>query len=637
MSMVDLGIRLTGMGETISGPAKQAANGLQEIVKAQEDIQKSFPKEEMQAWKDIQKSHQQAVARQNGMGAANAGSKVGMPNLDSIARKTGGTFNQLGKGDAVGAGSDALSKLGGALKKAGPVGMGIAAVGGIAFAGNILSKQYEAVMEETMSLAAVLGDLGTDTKSNSLSFKSAMKEASESAQEFGYNLKVGSSVMKGLSKEGVSRGGIDASTSEILGYARGLGVSPDSLTKYEGMGRKFGMKGNLLGVGYGGLEQSGMGAGRFQEYLSATLSIFESGISEGVVKGFSEISATQNYFSQLGEMWKGSMGAHRIGKLSGAVRGSTGLQSESDVIMYRAAQSITDGGSYIDVMKTLEKGMNSKMFLAITGQIDKLTGGHHQDQVEMFKQVFKVNYTEAGKLLELSAHGKSSKAVAQLKKAPGTGDTDEVALLRANEGLSEHMREAGSGMIGVKRAVVEGAESIVDALAEFLMADVTAAERRDQAKKMRAVEMSRMGSMLGISNGVIGPDFPSQTRKFIEGAMGGMDPLMMSMEEMGFAQFLAQTAQTPGGGGMFNYLAGMGSGTKKGLLKSGAFSGKMMPMLEGFGESDSAGGRKITMDEFNQLIKELRSLVKSVDNNTNAEATFVIKPKTGSGKYHDKD
>lgn len=633
MSVVDIGIRMSGMGETVSGPAKQVAGSLQEIVKAQEDIQKSFPKQEVQMWERLQTKMDQARSRQESMGAgavqkrAGAGSGV---NIDALMRRTGGTIGKLGKGDAIGGASDALGTLGGMLGKLGPAGAIAAGVGGTLFAGNMLSQQYEQVMQDMMGLAGVLGDLGTDVKSNSVAFKSAMKEASESAQEFGFSLKEGASIMRALSTEGVVREGIGGATAEIMAYARGKGVSPEALTRYQGMGRRFGMKGNLLGLGIGGTEMSEMGPGRFQEYLNATLGIFEEGISQGVVKGFSEISATQNFMAQIGEAWRGQLGAQRINQMSGAIKGATGLQSERDVIMFRAAQSLGGGGSYIDVMKRMEKGMTPDMFGAISKQIGTLTGGNRTDQIEMFKDVFGVNYTLAEDLYTLATTGKTSRATALIRDAPLTKDTAEIAVSRANEGLSQHMREIGSNLIGVKAAVVTGAENVVDAIAEFLMADVTAMERREQARKLRAKEVSRMKPMLGISGGKIGAGFPQQTQEFVESAMSGLDPLAMSMEEMGFSQFLSQSAQTPGGGNLFNMLAGLSGGTKSRLLRQSAFSQKLMPMLERFGESESEGGRKVTMSEFNKLIDELGKLVVAVDKNTQSSSTIMIKKGRGA-------
>jgi len=340
-------------------------------------------------------------------------------------------------------------------------------------------------MEESMDLAAALGKLGKSAEENSKAITDSMTMASDAASEFGYSIREGIGVGRGLAKHGVEDSG------RLFEYARGFGVdNPMELVQYYGLGKRFDQEGedlstsatrswseekrlkqerNILGLAAGGLEASGMSEGRFMEYLSATQQIFEDGISKGVLRGFDDISKTQNMLAGMGEMWKGSLGAQRALQMSGAVAGATALGKDTDVYLYRAASALS-GGNTLDTMERLEKGLDSELLGAVVSELDQSIGrkdefGYRKQLMEMFG----LNYTLAGDLYDLIQKGDYETASAKVKEAPGT-ESGERDLLTVEEQIRNDVRLIGETLLEEKNGImnlVKGATGKAEGMANY--------------------------------------------------------------------------------------------------------------------------------------------------------------------------
>jgi ATP-dependent protease HslVU (ClpYQ) peptidase subunit len=404
----------------------------------------------------------------------------GVQNAGGVINRAGNNIASLGStGNLMEPGTDVMTQIGSSVSKAGATGM---VIGGVisAFAGigivvDTLSKQYEQFIPTLMDTSAAMGDLGKSSKENSLALQQNLNKASNAAGKFGYTLEESMNMYSAISKGGLSSTESNNRVLNAMSYGRGFGVNPNNLMGTQILAGRYN-QGNVLGMTAGGLSASGMEAGRFEEYLTAMTGTFESALSSGIVKGFGEISQTMNFFSGIGETWKGQLGANRINQLSGSVSSATGLQKETDVLMYRAAQSLPKGkGDYINTMLELEKGMTPEMFMAFGKQAEMTTGGGRTDMVEMFKEAFNSNYRTAVDLVD--AYMNDALTPSLLEKAAPTADSPEMQLASEQNALRLQVIELGKSLLNTKLGIVFAAGDVVSAIDKWIGIDIKEQEK----------------------------------------------------------------------------------------------------------------------------------------------------------------
>jgi len=389
-------------------------------------------------------------------------------------------IGQAGAGNAVGG---ALSAAGGAtdlfsMIKGLPApllaGAGIAAaIVAVGAAANKLSEQWEKVMQPSMGLAASLGELGDDAKKNSAAFKEVFSRATDSNVLHGYKNEEGLQLANELSKMGVRSKNVYQAESQVFGYQRATDADRGLLSRAVGYSQRYRAGENVLGYAYGGLKESGMQSGQYQEYLNATLRVFEEGLSKGVVKGFAEITRTQNMLAQIGDAWKGEAGMERRQNISSAIEGSYHLQSDYDVMMYRAAQAMTGSNDYGVIAKVLDQGIDAtdnrgKSILSYYGDVLKETigEGNRQSGVMTTMKDFNLTYTAAEQLYDAIMSGSIDQAKSILQEPDSKGvQTTEEKLLSTTELIRRDLAEIGTNFIGAKTEVVSGLEKIIGLMA----------------------------------------------------------------------------------------------------------------------------------------------------------------------------
>ena len=401
------------------------------------------------------------------------------------AGRVGGAVAEMGEtGGAMGAGAGILESLGGMVSKAGPVGAAIAAVVGVVAVSAIvmdkLVKTYEPFIGQLMDTTGALGGLGKSAEENSRELRKNLEDAGTAAAKFGYSLEVGSDILNQLAHGGIGRGAALGREGELFAYARGFGVQPGNLVAAQILAQRYG-QGNVLGLAAGGTALSGMGPGRYEEYLRAMTSIFEESIAKGVGRGFESISATLNFFGRvLGPMWQGQQGAQKLMQMGQAVTGATALQSETDVLLYRAARNAVQGArpgdltatqlaapGYIRNMIELEKGVTVPLFKNIYDQIRMMTGGNDVNMINMLRQTFGVNY---GMATQLWMAGKSNLSQADLSKLveklpPPGAESPELQLMHAEQDLRLQIIKTGEALLAGKTELVKEMDRVVTALA----------------------------------------------------------------------------------------------------------------------------------------------------------------------------
>jgi len=392
-------------------------------------------------------------------------------------------------GDAAKAGETAAAGgvSTGALAAAG-VGVAVVAAG---MAANKLSEQYEKVMQPAMRLAATLGALSGKYQENSDAISLAFNMAAKSASRFGFTIEEGMTAVEQLAKLGVTSYGAYGAASHVFQYERGTGADRSLLMQAEALGRRYNA-GNALGYGLGGTEASGMQQGQYQEYLNATLRIFEEGLSKGVVKGFGEVTRTQNFVAALGngsQLWKGEQGYQRYRQMSDSVTGATSLEREYDVITYQAMRSTIDkarsrgfkddkdgawsqyakygSGSYVEVMRAMEGGLTPELFEQQMKTIVTQIAGGTQNRpgvIEGIRKQYGINYNAASDVYDSYLSGSYKGAVSTIKE-PASAESPEQKLLSLQQDIRTNVANIGKWVLPGKVEVMSALNSIVAAVA----------------------------------------------------------------------------------------------------------------------------------------------------------------------------
>jgi len=480
--MADVGIRLS-MTENVSAMSPKVSTALRDISSAGEemkealqldDLEEKYRKYAERIDKIYDAQQERKFQRQEGARQIREEERQEQQTQQRMSTLptqvmggVGAAATRAEGGDVAGAGGGLLAMLTGLLKSAGPVGWAALGLGGVAMAGMAVEQTYEKQLPGIMALSAALGRLSEETGAAGDIFRETMDEVAMAGAEFAYSLEESIPIFREFARAGGRR---EKDVDVAMEYARGFGVDPTGLSGALGIYQRFGGQGNVLGMVAGGLEQSGMGKGRYQEFLDATLAVFEEGLSRGVVKGFEDIITTQTWLAQAGEIFTGQTGLNIYRKMEAATVGATGLAREQDIILFRAAKmALGEGASYLDIQKRLEGGIDPEIFKYVRQQImgTPTTAGMAATkvgQIELLRSVFQdISYVTAETLRTISAEG----GAAVVGKAPGI-QSDETRVLTAQLKISQEIRNIGAEIVRTKAWVVEGAERIVSGISWLL-------------------------------------------------------------------------------------------------------------------------------------------------------------------------
>jgi hypothetical protein len=219
-----------------------------------------------------------------------------------------------------------------------------------------------------------------------------------------------------------------------------------------------------------------MQQGQYQEYLSATLRIFEEGLSKGVVKGFAEITRTQNMLATIGETWKGEAGLERRQGIDSAISGASNLENEHDVLLWRAAQSVIEknGGNATrsNISKFLDQGIDGpdgdKFLREIGSMITEISDGDTDTAILQTKGIFNLNETAAEEFFNAITGNNPnfSKARDVLKDPESLNvNTTEEQLLSSTQEIVRAIANIGSNVLPLKESTVSGLSKIINLMA----------------------------------------------------------------------------------------------------------------------------------------------------------------------------
>ncbi|MCQ2086681.1 MAG: hypothetical protein MJZ37_01195 [Bacilli bacterium] len=464
---------------------------------------------------------QQQISNAQGGAGGFSGSGTTLPGTSvSSSGGAGGGFGKILSGGLSGG----MTK---ALAAAGPVGLGIAALLATGKVVGSLEKKWEDKIPNILDTFNSLEDTTGTAEENSKAIRGMYSEVNRrrNADDVRFNTNDYLSTMRQLKEYGIS-GWEDSlnSASTVLKFENaGIG-SRSQLLELEGMSRRFGQD-NALNNAYAGLTASGMEKGQFDEFLSSMESIFEDGISKGIVKGYDEISADLTLLETLSggnKLWQGQYGAQNLQQINSSVEGATKLGSVNDVLMYQAIDELSEDqkkkilgdkyskdNGYINNMMILEKGLTTDTMGVIFKALQD-TGGSRQDQIERFMRAFGFNYTKAAEVYDIAQNYSDEKAQDVVKtigngKANVSADSIDRQVLEARENMSNKVADIGNDVTKMTNELMKISEKVLG---------ITDEKSETQEIKMSPVseeEVDVWNELVSSYSGPLSPEVFNQT------------------------------------------------------------------------------------------------------------------------------
>lgn len=353
------------------------------------------------------------------------------------------------------AGTPAISAAAGAAITAGMAALGAGIVG------NELSKTYEAVAPALMEATAALREFGSTGKEQSANFQLLMNDMSKSVSKYGYTVEQGLSLVTQVARGGAKAGEEKTIVDDVMRISRNIGLaSPASeLTELATLGSRFRQK-DALEYAVGGANRV-VGSPRLLEQASALSSMFEDVLGQGIEASFKELSSTQNWLYRVfGERAVGQSGASIFSGLSSAVRGSTSLSNETDILKYQAARDLT-GGDQLTALMKLEEGFSQELFEQFQ---EKISGASKWDKVFLTSKAFGVSLTTASQLVDAPQRAEEVYKSTTAGSGEAMADTSIVKLYGAQESIANQIRNLGAPLSDIKSAVINKSDEIVAAV-----------------------------------------------------------------------------------------------------------------------------------------------------------------------------
>ncbi len=179
-------------------------------------------------------------------------------------------------------------------------------------------------------------------------------------------------------------------------WVQETGADMNALMKLQGTASRYGLGENVIQNAYGGLIASGMGRGQFSEFLQGLQSVIEDGISNGYITSTEDVTRNLTMYARLSDnnpLWQGQNGARMFTQMNNNLSQATGLSDTNSALVFSALHK---GGSYVDTMEAIEKGLNDKdAFGKIFSTFMQSEDGNYEGVVERLRAAYGLNYTQA--------------------------------------------------------------------------------------------------------------------------------------------------------------------------------------------------------------------------------------------------
>ena len=420
--------------------------------------------------------------------------------------------------------------------------------------------------------------------------------------------------------------------SKAAHFVQSTGTDAGTAASFVGLMARFG----LHRKNESGLEEAtrtrkmqGMAAAQSDEFLTGLQRVIEEGIANGYVRSAQDVGQTLSMFYRLaGEndkaLWQGKYGADRLSKMNAGVAGATALGSSSDVMAFSAAQKALDSmlanmteedrekwkkannytGTYTDIMRILEKGVDTDLFYAIMEEIEKMEGGNVAAVEERIRQIFSVNYTQAGDIREMwqnrwyrDKNGNWVEKTKEELKAEYDNTGGGVAAFNNYGNVEKDMENEISAKVAAA-----GEDDYWLKLEELF--EKTNEEIRDVGPSVGETVKGWAGKVVDATSGIVNTNndqyFLSLAQQANTGFLGtgwGADP------KTAVSAYLQTTIV---GGAHMKDWEGVLTGTKEGAQKK-MQDDAIAAIVAAASDANSHGGKAVTMEEMIAILKSLNA------------------------------
>ena len=185
-------------------------------------------------------------------------------------------------------------------------------------------------------------------------------------------------------------------------WTQATGADTNALMKLQGTAERYGLGVNPVITAYGGLMASGMKKGQFNEFLQGLQTVIEDGISNGYITSTEDVTRNLTMFARLSDknpLWQGQNGARMFSQMNNNLAQATSLSDTNSALVFSALHK---GGSYVDTMEAIEKGLNDKKaFEKIFSTFMQSEGGNYEGVIERLRATYGLNYTQAKQVFEM--------------------------------------------------------------------------------------------------------------------------------------------------------------------------------------------------------------------------------------------
>lgn len=367
-----------------------------------------------------------------------------MRQMQNVMGSMGGGVTAAGAGSLSGMGGAAGKGLTGLLSMIPGAGLAAAALVTGGMTALKLSETYMGRAETAGNIAAMQSGLGGDMMENTRALNRAMKDTA------GYLTKFGKTYEEaGQATEAFLRaGGKDLEGTGMGAFAMAFPFANiANVARTSGTFQRYG-GGNLTGMSTALMNMQGLEPAQIEEIMTGISDIFTEGLSRGVVRQSEDITRNLEFFGRAGSTWQGALGAQRVAGLNQVAAGAGHLQSQQDLMLYRAAQNVLgENASPLAIRKYLEQGMSADLFMGL-GEEYKKFGYNREESIYALENQFGIGATAAEGLYGRWG-GQGAVTDEDLAKAgiikKGTGQTSTTVMNEFLQEIEDFIIRVGGG------------------------------------------------------------------------------------------------------------------------------------------------------------------------------------------------
>lgn len=265
------------------------------------------------------------------------------------------------------------------------------------------AASYMNNFEPKYNASRVFNDQSSDINKNTVAANKMYENAAEAAKNTGLDTAEFLRLMTQTAGYGVNETTATDITRQAGLWTQETGADTQTLLKLQGTSERYNLGDKSIESAYAGLKASGMERGQFTEFLQGLQSVLENSISVGFTTSAEEVSQNLAMFARLSDnnpIWQGQQGAQKFTSMNSSLSQATGLRNTNDMIVYGA---LDKGGSYVDTMKAIEKGLYDKdSFKKIIDSVKKAEGDNFEAIIERIRGIYGLNYTQAEQVYLMS-------------------------------------------------------------------------------------------------------------------------------------------------------------------------------------------------------------------------------------------